>query len=126
MDSPVDVRVPVQSLQAVKRYLESQNIKYSTMIDDLQVQYEAWKQKFMFPFLARFWVFEALFTQVFCRCCWMRNRSSWTLQLVLLCPGTLTGSTTPDTTASARLVYFLLLSSVVKETDLINNFSSSL
>ncbi|XP_061578429.1 carboxypeptidase A1-like [Cololabis saira] len=34
--SPVDVRVPFQSLQFVKSYLESQNIRYSTMIEDLQ------------------------------------------------------------------------------------------
>uniref|UniRef100_A0A8C5QRZ5 Carboxypeptidase A1 n=1 Tax=Leptobrachium leishanense TaxID=445787 RepID=A0A8C5QRZ5_9ANUR len=33
---PIDVRVPFFSLQAVKVYLESNNINYSIMIDDLQ------------------------------------------------------------------------------------------
>lgn len=36
--SPVDVRVPFHSLQSVKIYLESQNIEYSIMIEDLQVR----------------------------------------------------------------------------------------
>lgn len=36
--TPVDVRVPFHSLQSVKIYLESQNIEYSTMIEDLQVR----------------------------------------------------------------------------------------
>lgn len=36
---PVDVRVPFESLQSVKIYLESNNIDYSIMIKDLQVNY---------------------------------------------------------------------------------------
>ncbi|XP_041651678.1 carboxypeptidase A1-like isoform X2 [Cheilinus undulatus] len=35
--SPVDIRVPFESLQSVKMYLESQDIDYSVMIRDLQV-----------------------------------------------------------------------------------------
>ncbi|KAM6973167.1 carboxypeptidase A5 [Aplochiton taeniatus] len=35
--SPVDIRVPFHSLQAVKDYLETQDIQYSVMIKDLQV-----------------------------------------------------------------------------------------
>ncbi|XP_070763062.1 carboxypeptidase A5 [Enoplosus armatus] len=35
--SPVDVRVPFHSLQSVKIYLETQDIEYSIMIEDLQV-----------------------------------------------------------------------------------------
>ncbi|KAM6972943.1 carboxypeptidase A1-like [Aplochiton taeniatus] len=34
--SPVDIRVPFHSLQAVKDYLETQDIQYSVMIKDLQ------------------------------------------------------------------------------------------
>ncbi|XP_042352584.1 carboxypeptidase A5 [Plectropomus leopardus] len=34
--TPVDVRVPVHSLQSVKIHLESQDIEYSIMIEDLQ------------------------------------------------------------------------------------------
>uniref|UniRef100_A0A3Q1ETL5 Carboxypeptidase activation peptide domain-containing protein n=1 Tax=Acanthochromis polyacanthus TaxID=80966 RepID=A0A3Q1ETL5_9TELE len=40
--TPVDVRVPFHSLQSVKIYLETQDIEYSIMIEDLQVQYETW------------------------------------------------------------------------------------
>ncbi|XP_028286450.1 carboxypeptidase A1-like isoform X2 [Parambassis ranga] len=36
VNTPVDVRVPVHSLPSVKRYLKTQNIKYSIMIKDLQ------------------------------------------------------------------------------------------
>ncbi|KAM3870141.1 carboxypeptidase A5 [Diretmus argenteus] len=35
--TPVDVRVPFHSLQAAKAYLESQDLQYSIMIQDLQV-----------------------------------------------------------------------------------------
>lgn len=35
--APVDVRVPSHNLQSFKSYLESLNIKYSTMIENLQV-----------------------------------------------------------------------------------------
>lgn len=35
---PVDFRVPIQLLPSVEAHLQSQNIGYSTMIDDLQVQ----------------------------------------------------------------------------------------
>ncbi|XP_039988509.1 carboxypeptidase A1-like isoform X2 [Xiphias gladius] len=35
--SPVDVRVPLHSLQSIKIYLETQDILYSIMIEDLQV-----------------------------------------------------------------------------------------
>nr|AIN76718.1 carboxypeptidase A [Oplegnathus fasciatus] len=35
--SPVDVRVPFHSLQSVKIYLETQDVEYSIMIEDLQV-----------------------------------------------------------------------------------------
>lgn len=37
VSTPVDVRVPFNSLQSVKIYLETQNIEYSVMIHDLQV-----------------------------------------------------------------------------------------
>ncbi|XP_028287605.1 carboxypeptidase A1-like [Parambassis ranga] len=37
VSNPVDVRVPFQSLQFVKIYLEAQNIDYTIMIEDLQV-----------------------------------------------------------------------------------------
>ncbi|XP_075326637.1 carboxypeptidase A1-like [Odontesthes bonariensis] len=37
VSSPVDVRVPFHSLQSVKGYLESLDIHYSIMIEDLQV-----------------------------------------------------------------------------------------
>lgn len=36
--TPVDVRVPFHSLQSVKIHLETQDIEYSIMIEDLQVQ----------------------------------------------------------------------------------------
>lgn len=39
--TPLDVRVPSHSLQAVKSYLESHSIKYFTLIKDLQVLYAA-------------------------------------------------------------------------------------
>ncbi|CAH2275468.1 carboxypeptidase A2 [Pelobates cultripes] len=45
VDIPVDVRVPFHSLQSVKSYLESQNIEYSIMIDDLQAVLDAEKQE---------------------------------------------------------------------------------
>lgn len=35
--NPVDIRVPFHSLQAVKAYLETQDLQYSIMIKDLQV-----------------------------------------------------------------------------------------
>lgn len=34
--SPVDIRVPIHSLQFIKAYLEALSIDYSIMIDDLQ------------------------------------------------------------------------------------------
>uniref|UniRef100_A0A672YZV4 Carboxypeptidase A1 n=1 Tax=Sphaeramia orbicularis TaxID=375764 RepID=A0A672YZV4_9TELE len=37
VSTPVDVRVPVHTLQPVKRYLDSRNLQYSIMIEDLQV-----------------------------------------------------------------------------------------
>ncbi|TDH09852.1 hypothetical protein EPR50_G00091610 [Perca flavescens] len=37
VSTPVDVRVPFHSLQSVKIHLESQDIEYSIMIEDLQV-----------------------------------------------------------------------------------------
>ncbi|KAM9816466.1 carboxypeptidase A1-like [Syngnathus typhle] len=37
LDSYVDVRVPLESLEAVKLFLESNNIEWSIMIEDLQV-----------------------------------------------------------------------------------------
>lgn len=36
--TPVDVRVPFHSLQSVKIHLESQDIEYVIMIEDLQVR----------------------------------------------------------------------------------------
>lgn len=35
--TPVDVRVPFHNLQSVKIHLESHEIEYSIMIEDLQV-----------------------------------------------------------------------------------------
>ncbi|XP_044048740.1 carboxypeptidase A5 [Siniperca chuatsi] len=35
--TPVDIRVPMHSLQSVKIYLETQDVEYSIMIEDLQV-----------------------------------------------------------------------------------------
>ncbi|XP_063782820.1 carboxypeptidase A2-like [Pseudophryne corroboree] len=42
---PVDVRVPIESFQSVKVYLESNNIEYSVMIEDLQEVINAEKQE---------------------------------------------------------------------------------
>ncbi|KAF3706144.1 Carboxypeptidase A1 [Channa argus] len=42
---PVDVRVPFNSLQSVKIYLEFQNIEYSIMIHDLQVMLDQEQEK---------------------------------------------------------------------------------
>ncbi|KAM4677540.1 carboxypeptidase A2-like [Discoglossus pictus] len=42
---PVDVRVPFENLQPVKVYLESNNIEYSIMIEDLQTVIDAEKQE---------------------------------------------------------------------------------
>ncbi|XP_025947001.1 carboxypeptidase A2-like [Apteryx rowi] len=41
---PVDVRIPFNSLQAVKVFLESNNIEYSILIEDLQVVLDEEKQ----------------------------------------------------------------------------------
>ncbi|OXB58048.1 hypothetical protein ASZ78_007707 [Callipepla squamata] len=41
---PVDVRIPAHSLQAVKVFLESHGIKYSILIEDLQVVLDREKQ----------------------------------------------------------------------------------
>ncbi|XP_029951873.1 carboxypeptidase A1-like [Salarias fasciatus] len=41
VDSPVDVRVPVQILQAVKSYLDTWDIEYAIMIEDLQMLLDA-------------------------------------------------------------------------------------
>lgn len=38
VDAHVDVRVPLGSLEAVKLFLESNDIEYSVMIEDLQVK----------------------------------------------------------------------------------------
>lgn len=40
MSNPVDVRVPFHVLKSVTDYLETQNIDYSAMIEDLQVAYK--------------------------------------------------------------------------------------
>ncbi|NXA47826.1 CBPA2 Carboxypeptidase, partial [Nothocercus julius] len=45
---PVDVRIPFHSLQAVKVFLESNNIKYSILIEDLQVVLDEEKQDMAF------------------------------------------------------------------------------
>lgn len=37
VETPVDVRVPAHKLQAFKAHLETQQIEYSVMIEDLQV-----------------------------------------------------------------------------------------
>lgn len=37
MATPVDIRVPFHHLQSVKIHLESHDIEYSIMIEDLQV-----------------------------------------------------------------------------------------
>ncbi|CAJ0966386.1 unnamed protein product [Ranitomeya imitator] len=44
-DIPVDIRVPFESLQSVKIYLESNDIDYSIMIEDLQEVINAEKQE---------------------------------------------------------------------------------
>ncbi|XP_060891974.1 carboxypeptidase A5 [Labrus mixtus] len=43
--SPVDIRVPFESLQSVKVYLESQEIDYSVMIKDLQAMLDEEKEE---------------------------------------------------------------------------------
>ncbi len=39
MATPVDVRVPPRGLQSIKTFLETQDIEFSIMIEDLQVVY---------------------------------------------------------------------------------------
>ncbi|XP_071781619.2 carboxypeptidase A5 [Centroberyx gerrardi] len=46
--TPVDVRVPFYSLQAVKVYLEAQELKYSIMIKDLQVVLDEEQEQIQF------------------------------------------------------------------------------
>ena len=36
--TPVDIRVPLHSLQSFKAFLETQDLEYSVMIEDLQVR----------------------------------------------------------------------------------------
>uniref|UniRef100_A0A3Q3WHJ1 Carboxypeptidase A1 n=1 Tax=Mola mola TaxID=94237 RepID=A0A3Q3WHJ1_MOLML len=43
--SPVDIRVPFYNLQSVKIYLESQNIEFSIMIEDLQMLLDEEQEK---------------------------------------------------------------------------------
>ncbi|XP_034541629.1 carboxypeptidase A1-like isoform X1 [Notolabrus celidotus] len=45
VDTPVDIRVPFESLQSVKIYLESQEIDYSVMIKDLQALLDVEKEQ---------------------------------------------------------------------------------
>lgn len=45
--TPVDVRVPFHSLQSVKIYLETQDIEYSIMIEDLQVVLDVEQKEMM-------------------------------------------------------------------------------
>ncbi|KAF7666927.1 hypothetical protein LDENG_00088280 [Lucifuga dentata] len=45
VSTPVDMRVPFSSLQAVKVYLESRDIQYSIMIHDLQVMLDEEKEE---------------------------------------------------------------------------------
>ncbi|XP_051808606.1 carboxypeptidase A5 isoform X3 [Acanthochromis polyacanthus] len=45
--TPVDVRVPFHSLQSVKIYLETQDIEYSIMIEDLQVMLDEEQKEMM-------------------------------------------------------------------------------
>ncbi|CAJ1056102.1 carboxypeptidase A1-like isoform X1 [Xyrichtys novacula] len=45
VDTPVDIRVPFESLQSVKIYLETQEIKYSIMIKDLQAMLDEEKEE---------------------------------------------------------------------------------
>lgn len=127
--TPVDIRVPFHSLQSVKIYLESQNIEYSIMIEDLQVWHlqTAWILKSRLEseqiciYCTWFWVFQ-MFELIWshssmvmmrspCRCCWTRSRRRWSLLPVSLSPETLTASTTPITTLLARLVHALTLAS---------------
>uniref|UniRef100_A0A8V5GDV2 Carboxypeptidase A1 n=1 Tax=Melopsittacus undulatus TaxID=13146 RepID=A0A8V5GDV2_MELUD len=39
---PVDIRVPLHSLQPLKEHLESNDISYSVMIKDVQVSHKIW------------------------------------------------------------------------------------
>lgn len=50
--SPIDVRVPFPSLQAVKVFLEAHGIKYTIMIEDVQSLLEDEEEQ-MFAFQAR-------------------------------------------------------------------------
>ncbi|XP_007524266.1 carboxypeptidase A1 [Erinaceus europaeus] len=50
--SPIDVRVPLASLQAVKVFLEAHDISYTTMIEDVQSILDE-EQEQMFAFQAR-------------------------------------------------------------------------
>ncbi|XP_043821165.1 carboxypeptidase A1-like [Dromiciops gliroides] len=50
--NPIDVRVPFPSVQAVKMFLESNDIKYSVMIKDVQLLLNAEKEQ-MFAFRSR-------------------------------------------------------------------------
>uniref|UniRef100_UPI0037E90CC8 carboxypeptidase A5 isoform X1 n=2 Tax=Semicossyphus pulcher TaxID=241346 RepID=UPI0037E90CC8 len=43
--SPVDIRVPFESLQSVKIYLETQDVEYSIMIEDLQLMLDQEQQQ---------------------------------------------------------------------------------
>ncbi|XP_034734795.1 carboxypeptidase A5 [Etheostoma cragini] len=45
VSTPVDIRVPFHSLQSVKIHLESQDIEYSIMIEDLQVMLDEEQQE---------------------------------------------------------------------------------
>ncbi|XP_029951456.1 carboxypeptidase A1-like isoform X3 [Salarias fasciatus] len=45
VDTPVDIRVPAHSLQYVKRYLETHDIEYSVMIEDLQAMLDEEQQE---------------------------------------------------------------------------------
>ncbi|XP_062276508.1 carboxypeptidase A1-like [Scomber scombrus] len=45
VSTPVDVRVPLHSLQSVKIHLETQDIKYSVMIKDVQVMLDKEQEK---------------------------------------------------------------------------------
>lgn len=47
--SPIDIRVPFHSLQAVKIFLEAQDIRYEIMIEDLQSLLDE-EQEQMFAF----------------------------------------------------------------------------
>lgn len=54
--TPVDVRVPLHGLQSVKIYLETKEIEYSIMIEDLQVGYP-FKKNFNFILTTIFLLF---------------------------------------------------------------------